>query len=185
MVPGVVGEDAPMLIIVISGPIASGKSSLGRAVAARLDEVLDARSAVIDLDLVYEMLDPRGGVKNDDALWSEARRVAGQLAAVLFGGGRCVVAEGGFATDRALGEFESKLPPEATLRLVLLEADLETALQRVRTDPGRGLSRDASFLSQHYESFRAEWARRDVLRVDTRSAAPADTARVVAPWLTR
>ena len=185
MVPGVFGEDAAVLIVVISGPIASGKSSLGRAVAARLGEVFDAGSAVIDLDLVYEMLDPQGGVKNDDDLWSEARRVAGRLASVLFGGGRCVVAEGGFATEQALGEFESELPPEAAVRLVLLEADYETALQRVRIDASRGLSRDASFLLQHYESFRAEWAGRDVLCVDTRSAAPADTARVVAAWLTR
>jgi len=68
-----------MLIAVIGGPIASGKSSLGCATAARLQDVRGAEVAVIDLDLIYEMLDPRarsGRPKSDERMWSQARRLA-------------------------------------------------------------------------------------------------------------
>jgi adenylylsulfate kinase-like enzyme len=57
-----------MIAVVITGPIASGKSTLGRAVAVELaDRGSDA--AVVDLDLVHEMLDPGGGPKTDAARW--------------------------------------------------------------------------------------------------------------------
>ena len=45
-----------MLVVVISGPIASGKSALSRVVAAQLEEAEEVATAVIDLDLVYETL---------------------------------------------------------------------------------------------------------------------------------
>ena len=104
-----------MLIVVIGGPIASGKSSLGRATAARLQEVSAAEVAAIDLDLIYEMLDPRarsGRSKSDERLWSQARRLAGRLAAALLAEGRYVVAEGNFAGNQSLAEFERELPEE-------------------------------------------------------------------------
>jgi hypothetical protein len=41
------------LVVLISGPIASGKSALGRGVAGRQDEIAGSCCAVIDLDLVY------------------------------------------------------------------------------------------------------------------------------------
>ena len=50
---------ARVLVVVISGPIASGKSALSRAVAAQLEEAEEVATAVIDLDLVYEMHDAR------------------------------------------------------------------------------------------------------------------------------
>lgn len=58
-------DEGGVLVVLISGPIASGKSALGRAVAGRLDEVPGSGCAVIDLDLVYEMLDPRRRPKSD------------------------------------------------------------------------------------------------------------------------
>ena len=61
--------------------------------------------AVIDLDLVYETLDPRRRTKDNPDLWAQARRVAGRLATALLAENRCVVAEGEFARDQALDEF--------------------------------------------------------------------------------
>ena len=49
-----------MVVAVIGGPIASGKSSLSRAAATRLEETGKTKAAVIDLDVIYEMLDPQG-----------------------------------------------------------------------------------------------------------------------------
>ena len=175
-----------MLVVVIGGPIASGKSSLSRAVATRLEENGETEAAVIDLDVVYEMLDPRarsGRPKSDERLWSQARRTAGQLAAWFLAEGRCVVAEGNFAADPALGEFEAELPADVLLRLVMLNVDFEMALRRTQADPSRGLSKDRSFLSTHHRDFTPEWSGRDVLQLDTGAYSVADAAEAVVTWL--
>jgi len=174
-----------VLVVLMCGPIASGKSALGRAVAGRLDEIAGSRCAVIDLDLVYEVLDPRGGLKGDRHLWAEARRVAGGVAGVLLREGRSVVVEGGeFFTGEQLAEFEHELPEDAVVRLVRLEVDFETALRRARADDSRGVSKDAAFLSRHYAKFRIDWGDRDALKLNTGSASLAETARSVVDWLT-
>jgi shikimate kinase len=170
------------LVVLISGPIASGKSALSRAVAAQLEEASGVSVAVIDLDLVYEILDRRP--KADARVWAQARRVAGRLARVLLGEGCSVVVEGGdFATEAALAEFERELPPQAAVRLVRLSVDFETALERARGDDSRGVSKDSSFLAAHYEDFRTEWLGRDALNLDTGSGSLAETARSVVDWL--
>lgn len=173
-----------MLVVLISGPIASGKSALSRAVAAQLEESSGVSTAVIDLDLVYEMLWVRDGRKNDERVWAQARRVAGRLGSVLLGEGRSVVIEGGdFGTETALAEFESELPPQAAVRLVRLSVDFETALKRASSDPSRRMSKDAAFLSRHYARFHTDWSGRDVLKLDTGSTSVAETARLVVDWL--
>jgi adenylylsulfate kinase-like enzyme len=63
-----------VLVVVITGPIASGKSTLGRAVAEEFKAV-GTQAAVIDLDLMYEMLDPSRAAKTDETKWTQARRV--------------------------------------------------------------------------------------------------------------
>ena len=173
-----------MLVVVISGPIASGKSTLSRAVAAQLEGAEEVATAVIDLDLVYETLDPRRRTKDNADLWAEARRVAGRLATALIAENRCVVAEGEFARDQALDEFVGELPRTTDLRLVLLDVDYETALKRASADPTRGLSKDETFLFRHYREFRPEWVGHDVLRLDTSESTLDEAARAVVDWLT-
>jgi adenylylsulfate kinase-like enzyme len=175
---------ARVLVVVISGPVASGKSALSRAVAAQLEETEDVATAVIDLDLVYETLDPRRLTKDDADLWAAARRVAGRLTTALLAENRSVVAEGEFASDQALDEFVSELPGTADLRLVLLDVDFETALKRASADATRGLSKDETFLSRHYREFRPEWVGHDVLRLDTTESTLGEAACAVIHWLT-
>jgi Zeta toxin len=172
-----------VLVVVISGPIASGKSALSREVAAHLEEAQGLDVAVIDLDLVYEMLDPRRRPKDDLSAWTHARRIAGRVASVLLDERRCVVAEGDFATDDALREFEAELPAGTPVRLVLLDLAFEAALERAGADPTRGTSKDRAFLSAHHDAFRAEWRGREVLRLDTGQAALAETMQAVVQWL--
>lgn len=139
-------------------------------------------SAVVDLDLVYEMLDPlgrSGKPKDVQQLWVQSRWLAGRITAALLETGICVVVEGNFATDAALAEFESELPRGTAVCLVMLGADIETALERASSDSSRGLSRERSFLSEHYQTFRPEWSGRDVLRIDTTRSAPSDEAQLV------
>jgi hypothetical protein len=152
---------------------------LGRAVAAQLEEAEEVATAVIDLDLVYETLDPRRRTKDNADLWAEARRVAGRMTTALPAENRCVVAEGEFASDQALDEFVGELPGTTDLRLVLLEVDFETALKRASADATRGLSKDETFLSRHYREFRPEWAGHDVLRLDTSESTLGEAARAV------
>jgi hypothetical protein len=99
-----------VLVIVIGGPIASGKSALSRAVPHRFEEMLAVRGAVIDLDLVYEMLDAQRRPKDDPATWVLARRTAGRLTPTLLADGLFVVVEGDVVSDRALREFEAESP---------------------------------------------------------------------------
>ena len=83
-----------------------------------------------------------------------------------------------------LGSLESELPPKATVRLVLLSVDLETALKRAHSDKSRGVSKDRAFLATHYAEFRTEWLGRDALSLDTRAASLAETASApVVDWL--
>ena len=175
-----------MFVAVIGGPIASGKSSLSRAAATRLEETGETNAAVIDLDVVYEMLDPRGQSgrpKSDERLWSQARRTAGRLAALFLAEDRCVLAEGNSAADHALGEFEAELPADVPLRLVMLNIDFEIALRRTQADPSRGLSKDPSFLSIHHCEFTPQWRGRDVLQLDTGAFSVAEAAEAVVTWL--
>ena len=184
LVPDEHRQDAGVLVVLISGPIASGKSALSRTVAAQLEEASGASVAVIDLDLIYEMLER--GPKADERVWAQARRIAGRLGSVLLGEDHSVVVEGGdFGTEAALAEFESELPPHAAVRLVLLSVDFETALKRARRDDSRGVSKDKAFLAAHCAAFRTEWPGRDFLNLDTSSASLAETARSVVDWLAR
>jgi adenylylsulfate kinase-like enzyme len=179
-------KDERVFVVVISGPIASGKSALSRAVATQLEEEHGAPAAVVDLDLVYEMLDVRSRPKDDERLWAQARRVAGRLANAILAEGRSVVVEGGdLATGAALAEFETELAKGSDVWLVLLGVDLEIARQRTQSDESRGISRDRAFLKEHYARFTTEWPGRDVLRLDTGSARLADSANAVVDWLTQ
>ena len=60
------------MIIVITGPIASGKSTIARELARQLEHV-GVRTAVIDLDLVHDVLLADGSMPGD-ATWQLARR---------------------------------------------------------------------------------------------------------------
>jgi predicted kinase len=172
-----------VFVVVISGPIASGKSALSRAVAAQLEEAQGVGVAVIDLDLFYDMLDPGQGPKEDLKTWTRARRTAGRVASLLLHDGFHVVAEGDFATDDALREFEVELPEGVAVHLVLLDVAFETALERALADPTRGISKDRAFLAAHYDEFRAEWRGRDTLRLHTGRATLVETAQAVVDRL--
>jgi hypothetical protein len=172
-----------VLVIVIGGPIASGKSALSRAVAHRFEEMLAVRGAVIDLDLVYEMLDAQRRPKDDPATWVLARRTAGRLTSTLLADGLFVVVEGDVVSDRALREFEAELPGDVLVRIVMLEVAFKIALERATADSGRGISKDPAFLAAHYEQFRAdELDVRDPLRIDTTNVTVSQAAEAVVDW---
>jgi predicted kinase len=135
-----------MHLVVVTGPIAAGKSAVGRGLARR------ARGAVIDLDLVYEVL--AGDPKSDEAVWSRARRLAGAMAAAALDEGlEVVVIEGEAWTPGHRAELLLHAPPAARVRWVTLTVSFPEALRRAQADPTRGLSRDPAFLRAHLDAF--------------------------------
>jgi shikimate kinase len=135
-----------MELIVITGPIAAGKSAVGRGLARRVG------GAVIDLDRLYEVM--AGDPRSDGAVWSRARRLAGAMAAALFDEGlEVVVIEGEVWTPEHRAELLARAPPAARVRWITLTVSFPDALRRAGADPTRGLSRDPAFLRAHLDAF--------------------------------
>ena len=172
------------LVIVIAGPIASGKSSLAAGLARALDRA-GLACATIDLDLLYEMLEHTDAVKSDPAVWARSRRMAGALTRALIEDGvSVVIAEGEFLGDEARSEFVSMLPERTPLRSVTLRASLSTAFARVDRDHTRVISRDHDFLERHYAQIEnaLETASGDGLLLDTDEPTVGETVRTVLEW---
>jgi predicted kinase len=173
-----------VVLVVVTGQIASGKSTLACAVARDLERD-GASVAVVDLDLIYEMLDPRRGPKVSQAKWTQARQLAARIAGALLAEGVLVVVEGEFLTPDQRGEFTDALPSAIIPRFVTLRLPFEVALQRANADPSRGLSRDPTFLASHYEAT-AESIERipsSDLTLDASAFGVEEAARSVAGWL--
>jgi len=172
------------VLIVISGPIASGKSTVARALAQEVERH-GATAAAIDLDVVYDMLEHNNARKDDASKWFRTRHAAAALATgLMMEGIDVVIVEGDFLapTDRA--DFLQSLQARVEPRFVTLRVSFEDALQRVDNDTTRTFSRDRPFLWRHYQA--AEAALRDLpptdLLLDTGSVAADETARMIAEW---
>ena len=180
-------NDGVQLVLVIGGPIASGKSSLAVSVALALEE-RGLRAATIDLDLMYEVLEHTRTLKNDSVIWSRARRAAGALTkALLDDGSNIVIAEGDFLDERARTEFVSMLPDGIAPQFITLTVPLETAFVRVDQDPARGISRDRSFLARHYDDLTELLRRRPAgdLCLDTGKLTLEQATQSVVQWALR
>jgi predicted kinase len=172
------------MVIVITGPIASGKSTVARALYHELAG-LDVRVAVIDLDILEDML-TADGPKPDATTWTIARRAAARLAnGFLTDGVAVVIADGSFnlASDRAA--FEQQLDTNVNPLYVTLRVTLEEALRRAQSDPTRGVSRDPAFLGGYFAAatkVSANLPTTDIV-IDTMSVSPmavaAEIARIV------
>jgi adenylylsulfate kinase-like enzyme len=161
------------VVIVITGPIASGKSSVARELARTLGRV-DVQAAVIDLDLVYDQLIATGSPP-DESTWTLARRRAATLAnAGREDGLAVVIAEGSFNVPSDRAAFADHLRPGSSLVFVTLQVSFDEALRRAQGDPTRGRSRDALFLASHFA------ARRDVLAATPATDIVIDTERTTA-----
>lgn len=139
------------MVIVITGSIASGKSTVAHELAGVLAG-RNVRAEVIDLDVVYELL-AGDGPKSDPATWALARREAAIRAkAFLAQSVAVVIAEGSF---NELGDrlaFVRHLNTDEEPLFVTLRVGYDEALRRAQGDPTRGLSRDPVFLRAYFEA---------------------------------
>ena len=143
---------AERAVVVITGPIASGKSTIARELARELARA-GVPVAVIDLDDVHDSL-ARDGPETDEAIWALARRDAAKLANTFLAEGTAVVvAEGSFNAPGDRASFAQCLDPSVVLFYVTLRVSFEEALRRAQGDPTRGVSRDPAFLGRYFAGF--------------------------------
>lgn len=136
-------------LVVVIGPIASGKSTLAAQIAGLLRRTGEA-VAVVGLDTVAEMALPT----LDD--WTGAHDIHGQLVAAWLTTPITTVVAEGPETPAEVDLLMRHVPDEVSVFRVLLTARHETARQRTSADPSRGISRDPDFLAAMYRRFTSE-----------------------------
>ena len=168
-------------LVVITGPIASGKSTVAAALARELGSA-GVQVAVIDLDLLHDRLAPPGGDPAIDS-WTLARRAAASAArAYIDGGAVVIVAEGSFNGPTARAEFTDGLHESIAPLFVTLRVSFDEAQRRALGDPTRGPSRDPAFLRPYFAAVDRVLAAvpdTDVI-IDTERTPPAAAAEEIA-----
>jgi adenylylsulfate kinase-like enzyme len=173
------------VVIVITGPIASGKSTVAGELAREL-QLNGVRAEVIDLDLVHDRLTADGSA-SDDLTWTLAREeTATAASALLEQGVAVVIADGSFNLPSDRAAFVEHLRPSTRLVFVTLRVSFDEALRRAQADPTRGVSRNPEFLGAHFA------ARYDVLTavpstdivIDTERTTPKAAAEKIAKLAT-
>ena len=176
------------MVIVVTGAIASGKSTIARELARELERV-EVRAAVIDLDLVHDMITPLGSM-SDDASWTLARRGLAMLANTFLADGVAVViADGSFNSPGDRAALARDLGADTDPVYVTLRVSFEEALRRAQSDPSRGISRDPDFLGSYFVAMGALLATVaptdiviDTEQMTARSAAAAIAGLVRPDW---
>jgi predicted kinase len=174
------------MIVVITGPIASGKSTVANELARQLSRN-GVRAEVIDLDLVYDGLVAEG-FPPEPSTWMRARGDAATTAAAFLEDGTAVVvAEGSYNLPDDRSAFVDRLRSSPDVVFVTLRVSFEEALRRARGDPTRGRSRDPEFLGAHYaerHELLAAVPETDLV-FDTERVSPATAAASIARLIGR
>jgi shikimate kinase len=161
-------------LVLITGPIASGKTTTAFAFAARGRES-GLRTAAIDMDDLVEMVAGKDWRRVTREHWDLAFRLAAAIIERLFSRGVTHVALAGpvFALNqrrRLLEQFSCQ--PETTC--VLLRVSLAESINRAQNDPLRIITKDPAFVTRIYATI--DWsniADQD-LDLDTESLSPAE-----------
>jgi len=135
-------------LVVISGPIASGKSTVAHALGSRF-RAGGRGVAVLDVDDVVDTIGGFGDL--DPESWHQAQVVHGELVGAWLCQGFDVIAHGPFFERRELDALLHAVPDGIEPRRVHLLATYEAALERVALDVSRGLSKDPAFLRLTYD----------------------------------
>jgi len=128
------------VIVVVTGPIASGKTTLVQSLARELRRA-GRTAATLDRDDVYELVEGSSATVGTEDRWRRANRLTAAFARAMTDDGIDVVI------------VESDDPIDGALH-VTLTAPVESALERVQLDPTRVVSRDERFLRRHYADYR-------------------------------
>jgi Mrp family chromosome partitioning ATPase len=144
------------VVVVVTGPIAAGKSTVAVALARRL-ALVGRSTAVFDLDEVVAMIPLVGS--DVEGRWRRARIAhAGLVGGSLRGGVNAVVVDGPFFTMDERATLLADVTPYVSVKWVILTVLFDEALRRVGDDRTRGLSADPDFLRCAHRAFEAATA---------------------------
>jgi shikimate kinase len=137
---------APTLVIIV-GPIASGKSTVATMLGTRL-RAAGRPVAVVDVD---DVVDTIGGFPVPQTRFRDAQLVHGSLVGAWLTHGMDVIAHGPFYDADEIEAVLHAVPDGVQARWVHLHITYQTALERVTNDPSRRLSKHPEFLQRTYE----------------------------------
>jgi hypothetical protein len=130
-------------LIVIVGPIASGKSTVAYELGSRF-RAADRSVAVLDLDDVVDTIGGFAGLT--PARFRQAQLVCGELIAAWLRRRFDVKAHASFFDHEEDEALLHAVPTEVMPRRVQLLATYEVALERTALDSARALSKDPKLL---------------------------------------
>ena len=138
-------------LVVVNGPIASGKTTTAQALAT-WGRGRGLKAAAIEMDNVINIVRGTDWSKPWTATdWRLARSVACAIIDRLCEQDTALVALSGQFFDRhERQELTDTLTSGPDIRFVRLETSLEETLRRCAADDGRVLTKDAAFVSRIY-----------------------------------
>ncbi|MET0695305.1 MAG: adenylyl-sulfate kinase [Propionibacteriaceae bacterium] len=166
-------------LVVVTGPIAAGKSTVSELLTRRLlEEGLTV--ACLDVDEVARMMHAPGGLT--EVHWAQAHRAHGWLVAGwLDSPVDVVISHGSVSTPWQTDALMSRVPAGTSVLRAQLLATFEAALSRVVLDPERGLSKDPTFLRRQYDRYANLTAMDPAdLTFDTETETAAEIVAVIA-----
>ena len=175
------------LLVVLNGPIGSGKTTVSVAVAG-LVERSGRRSATIDIDEVWAMVEHQRPRKGGPPAWTLSRRGVAALADEFFRDGvDVVIVNGPFYEPDERSQLIQRMATAAEVRYVTLTVPFEEALRRTNADPDprRDTSRQRDWLLKHHDRVAPllEPLRDSDLIVDTGGRTLDQVARRIAAAL--
>lgn len=143
-------------LVLVSGPIASGKTTVVAELAARARR-RGAAAAAVDMDAIVEILVDDGSlVEMEDRL--RASDVAAGLVDRLFESGvRLTTVAGSTPSSYEWDELLLRLASQPAVTTVLPRVSLADSIKRAHSDPGRARTLDADFVSRVYRGI--DWER--------------------------
>ncbi len=141
---------SPPTLVVILGPIASGKSTVAEALGVALRGA-GRHVAVLDLDDVVETIGGFVGLAPEH--FHRAQVVFGQLVGGWLDQDVDVIAHGPFLSGEEEATLVRALPDGIRPRRVLLTTPRSVAFERVAADPDRQLSKYPEVLDAMHDRF--------------------------------
>ena len=139
----------PRQLVVLTGPIASGKTTVAMEVASEARR-RGQTAAAIDIDDLVGMIADWGSVTPDD--WLIAREVAAQIAETLFLHEiETVIINGPFFSEAERQHLLKGFAIEPPTLFVMLRVSLAESMRRIRENPtGRVLTLAPAFVEKIY-----------------------------------